>query len=98
MEKNRYHLSWINDLFQQLKGARIFSKIDLRLGYHQVRNKEIDTVKMVFRTTYDHYEFMVVPFGLTIEPTTFICIMNGVFKDYLETFVIIFLDDIHIYS
>jgi hypothetical protein len=96
--KNRYPLLWIDDIFDQLKGARIFSNIDLRLGYHRVRNKEKYTSKMAFQTRYGHYEFVVVPFGLTNGPTTFICLMNEVFRDYLDTFFIVFLDDIHIYS
>jgi hypothetical protein len=96
--KNKYHLPRIDDLFDQLKGENIFSKIELRSGYHQVRIREEDTSKKTFQTRYGHYEFVVVPFGLTNAPTTFMCLMNGVFRDYLDKFVIVFLDDILIYS
>jgi hypothetical protein len=96
--KNKYHLPRIDDLFDQLKGERIFSKIDLRSDYHQVRIKEEDVNKTTFKTIYGHYEFMVVTFGLSNTPTIFMCLMNGVFREYLYKFVIVFLDDILIYS
>jgi hypothetical protein len=95
---NKYHLSRINDLFDQLKNARIFSNIDLRLGYHQVSIKEEDIRKTSFQTKYGHYEFIVVPFGLSNAPTIFMCLMNDIFREYLDKFVIVFLDDILIYS
>jgi hypothetical protein len=96
--KNKYPLSRIEDLFDQLKGAKIFSKIDLRSRYHQVRIKDEDISKITFRTRYGHYEFTVVPFGLSNAHVVFMCLMNGVFKDYLDKFVIVFLDDILVYS
>jgi hypothetical protein len=96
--KNKYLLPRIDDLFYQLKDAKIFSKIDLRLGYHQVRIKQEYISKTSFRTRYGHYEFKVVPFGLSNVPAIFMCLMNGVFRRYLEKFVIVFLDDIIIYS
>ena len=96
--KNKYPLLRIDDIFDQLKGAKIFSKIDLRSGYHQVRIKDEDTNKTAFRTNYGHYEFTVVPFGLSNASIVFMCLMNGVFKDYLDKFFIVFLDDILVYS
>jgi hypothetical protein len=96
--KNMYPLPRIDDIFDQLKDAKIFSKIDLRSGYHQVRIKEEDIRKTTFRTRYGHYEFIVVPFGLSNAPVVFMCLMNGVFREYLDKFIIVFLDDICIYS
>jgi hypothetical protein len=96
--KNKYPFPRIDDLFDQLKGARIFLKIELRSGYHQVRIKEEDINKTTFITRYGHYEFTVVSFGLSNAPTIFMCLMNGVFREYLDKFVIVFLDDILIYS
>jgi hypothetical protein len=95
--KNKYPMPRIDDLFDQLKDARIFSKIDLRSGYHQVRIKEQDIRKTIFRTRYGDYEFTVVPFGLSKAPTIIMCLMNGFFREYLDKFVIIFLDEILIY-
>jgi hypothetical protein len=88
----------IDDLFDQLKDENIFSKIDLRSGYHQVRIKEEDISKTAFRIRYGHYEFTVVPFGLSNVLIVFMCLMNGVFREYLDKFFIVFLDDILVYS
>ncbi|KAA3488005.1 DNA/RNA polymerases superfamily protein [Gossypium australe] len=96
--KNKYPLLRINDLFDQLKGATVFSKIDLRSGYYQLRVKDSDVPKAAFQTRYGHYKFFVMPFGLTNVPTVFMDLMNRIFRPYLDKFIIVFIDDILIYS
>ncbi|GJW35086.1 putative reverse transcriptase domain-containing protein, partial [Tanacetum coccineum] len=96
--KNRYPLPRIDDLFDQLQGARYFSEIDLRSGYHQLRVHEDDIPKTAFQMRYEHFEFTVMPFGLTNAPAVFMDLMNRVCKLYLDKFVIVFIDDILVYS
>jgi hypothetical protein len=96
--KNKYPLPRIEDLFDQMRGARVFSKIDLRSGYHQMKIRPSDIPKTDFATRYGLYEFTVMSFGLTDAPAYFMNLMNKVFMEYLDRFVVVFIDDILIYS
>jgi hypothetical protein len=96
--KNKYHLPRIEDLFDQLRGAGVFSKIDLRSGYHQLKIRPSDIPKTTFITKYGLYEYTVMSFGLTNVLAFFLYLMNSVFMDYLDKFIVVFIDDILIYS
>ncbi|WP_354666198.1 reverse transcriptase family protein [Nostoc sp. GT001] len=96
--KNKYPLPRIDELFDRFQGSSVFSKIDLRTGYHRIRVKDADVMKTAFRTRYGHFEFIVMPFGLTNAPTVFMALMNRVFQPYLDRFVVVFIDDILVYS
>ena len=98
MIQNRYPLPRIDDLFDQLRGARVYSKIDLRTSYHQLRVRDTDIPKTAFRTRYGHYEFTVMPFRLMNAPAAFMDLMHRIFQPYLDQFVIVFVDAILIYS
>jgi hypothetical protein len=96
--KNKYLLPRINDLFDQLCGVCVFSKIDLRSGYHQLKIQGCDIPKTAFVSRYGLYEYMVMSFGLTNAPAYFMYLMNKVFMEYLDKFVVVFIDDILVYS
>jgi hypothetical protein len=96
--KNKYPLPRIDDLFDQLRSARVFSKLDLRAGYHQLKVREEDIEKTAFVSRYGHYEYTVVPYGLTNAPGVFMNLMNKLFMKYLDKFVVVFIDDILIFS
>jgi hypothetical protein len=96
--KNKYPLPKIEDLFDQMNGAHVFSKIDLRTGYHQLKVRESDIPKTAFTTRYRLYEYTVMSFGLTNAPAYFMNLMNKVFMEYLDKFVVVFIDDIPVYS
>jgi hypothetical protein len=96
--KNKYPLAGINNLFDQVGGAKIFSKLDLPSDYHQIRIKDEDINKIDFWIRYGHYNFIVIPFELTNMPTTFMCSMNNIFSQYLDKFMVVFIDDILVYS
>ena len=96
--KNRYPLPRIDDLFDHLRVARVYSKINLRTGYHQLRVRDTDIPKTAFRTRYGYFEFTVMPFGLTNAPAAFMDLLHRIFQPYLYQFVVVFVDDILIYS
>jgi hypothetical protein len=96
--KNKYPLPHIKDLFDQMRGVRLFSKIDLRSGYHQMKIRPSDIPKTAFSTRYGLYEFTVMSFGLTNAPAYFMNLMNKLFMEYLDRFIVVFIDDILIYS
>ena len=98
MVKNKYLLLWIDDLFNQIKKARMFLKIDLRSRLYQLKIKDLDVEKTIFRIHYGHCEFLVMLFGLTNAPAMFMDLMNRLFQPYLDKFVLVFIEDILVYS
>ena len=96
--KNKYSLPHIDELFDHLQGSAVYSKLDLRQGYYQLKIREVDISKIAFNSRYGHFEFVVMPYGLTNAPAAFMDLMHRVFRPYLDSFVVIFIDDILVYS
>jgi len=96
--KNQYPLPWIDDLFDRLLWAKVFSRVDLRSGYYQIQVIEGDEEKTAYRTRYGSYEFLVMPFGFINAPSTFCTLMNDIFQEWFDDFIVVYIDDILIYS